>query len=149
MRNLFSPQKAEHLAELWCFQPLQESSGCSNLGLQFPSILNEKDEDLSLRKGKYHSRENGWNIFKPALNWTQCFIWQKVKSPVEEEQPHNPPDEFVLSALAWATVALSNLTSLGFIVECILNESEDLLGVGGGATLQGGWQDFPGPLVFM
>ncbi|KAK2526836.1 Ube2j2 [Columba livia] len=46
--------KAEHLAELRCFRLLQKSSGCSNLGFQFPSILKGKDEDLSLRKGKHH-----------------------------------------------------------------------------------------------
>lgn len=72
-----------------------------------------------------------------SLLWTEhnTLNDKKVKS-VEEEQPNNPPNEFVLSAPAWATVALSNLTSLGFIVECILIESEDLLGgwVGGNDT---------------
>lgn len=131
---------------LWCSQPPQESSGCSNLGLQFLSILEGKDEDLSLRKGKYHSGENGWNNRYPALSWTRCFKWQQVKSPVEEEQPNNPPNESVLSAPAWPTLALSNLTSLGFIVECVLNESEDLLGVRGERHFKVGGRTFQGLL---
>lgn len=47
-----------------------------------------------------------------------------------------PPNEFVSAAPTWATVALSSLTSLGFIAKCVLIEAEDLL-CGGGRARRG------------